>query len=91
MSMRLKNAGVDLLNSVPLEEADMGMFRQVIDVNIMAAVYVRTLQLASLQLLETELSVLSSSRRAALRRMTVYERSDQDHEGSITNGGTNHQ
>ncbi|CAD6584227.1 MAG: hypothetical protein TREMPRED_003774 [Tremellales sp. Tagirdzhanova-0007] len=33
------NAGVDLLNSVPLEEADMTKFRQVLDVNIMAAVY----------------------------------------------------
>jgi hypothetical protein len=31
---------VDLLNSVPLEEADMAKFRQVLDVNIMAAVLV---------------------------------------------------
>jgi len=38
-----QNAGLDLLNSVPLEEADMDKFRQTLDVNIMAAVYVSTL------------------------------------------------
>ncbi|KAL1409078.1 hypothetical protein Q8F55_005902 [Vanrija albida] len=35
---RLDNAGVDLLNSVPLEDADMATFRKVLDVNVMAAV-----------------------------------------------------
>jgi hypothetical protein len=35
-----QNAGVDLLNSVPLEEADMVKFRQVLEVNVMAAVLV---------------------------------------------------
>jgi len=37
---KTQNAGVDLLNAVPLEEADMSKFCQVIDVNIMAAVLV---------------------------------------------------
>ena len=36
----MQNAGVDLLNSVPLEEADMAKFRQVLDINIMSAVLV---------------------------------------------------
>nr|XP_018261226.1 short-chain dehydrogenase/reductase SDR [Kwoniella dejecticola CBS 10117]OBR83384.1 short-chain dehydrogenase/reductase SDR [Kwoniella dejecticola CBS 10117] len=38
LDMLFNNAGVDLLNSVPLEDAEMAIFRQVLDVNIMAAV-----------------------------------------------------
>lgn len=40
-SLTWQNAGVDLLNSVPLEEADMSKFRQVLEVNVMSAVLVR--------------------------------------------------
>ncbi|OCF30355.1 short-chain dehydrogenase/reductase SDR [Kwoniella heveanensis BCC8398] len=38
LDLLFNNAGVDLLNSVPLEEADMAKFRQVLEVNVMAAV-----------------------------------------------------
>ncbi|ORY22771.1 hypothetical protein BCR39DRAFT_371854 [Naematelia encephala] len=38
LDVLFNNAGIDLLNSVPLEEADMDKFRQVLDVNVMAAV-----------------------------------------------------
>ncbi len=41
LDLLFNNAGIDLLNSVPLEEADMSLFRKVLDVNVMAAVLVR--------------------------------------------------
>lgn len=37
-SSHTQNAGVDLLNSVPIEEADMATFRKVLDVNVMSSV-----------------------------------------------------
>ncbi|TXT10765.1 hypothetical protein VHUM_02270 [Vanrija humicola] len=38
LDVLFNNAGVDLLNSVPIEDADMATFRKVLDVNVMAAV-----------------------------------------------------
>nr|XP_019042657.1 hypothetical protein I302_09266 [Kwoniella bestiolae CBS 10118]OCF21587.1 hypothetical protein I302_09266 [Kwoniella bestiolae CBS 10118] len=38
LDLLFNNAGVDLLNSVPLEQADMNTFRQVLEINVMAAV-----------------------------------------------------
>ncbi|KAK4687732.1 hypothetical protein P7C73_g2393, partial [Tremellales sp. Uapishka_1] len=38
VDLLFNNAGVDLLNSVPIEDADMAVFRQVLDINIMASV-----------------------------------------------------
>lgn len=36
----MQNAGVNLLNKSPIEENDMGVFKQVLETNIMAAVLV---------------------------------------------------
>ncbi|WWC96570.1 hypothetical protein V866_003438 [Kwoniella sp. B9012] len=38
LDLLFNNAGVDLLNSVPLEDADINKFRQVLEVNFLAAV-----------------------------------------------------
>ena len=66
----------------------MSKFRQVLDVNIMAAVYVR---LVYLHPTRQRARQYCSRRVASLTAFSVYQGSDQNHERSITVRRTNHQ
>ena len=83
----MQNAGVDLLNSVPLEEADMCTFRQILEVNIMAAVMVSAQMIPCLQACRDPVCTARLTRSWIL----VHQSSHRAHERPIPKGRPHHQ